>query len=119
VTTVGTVREWHADEGWGVIDSDATPGGCWAHFSGVLMSGYRFLSPGQTVSFEFETGWQDGYDYRAVAVWTGDERPAPPDPAPPSAAYGSVLILEFDPPADGEAAEAGLNDDGHGTGVSR
>ena len=37
----GVVREWHSDEGWGVIDSDQTPGGCWAHFSDVEMDGYR------------------------------------------------------------------------------
>jgi CspA family cold shock protein len=102
VTTVGTVREWHADEGWGVIDSDATPGGCWTHFGDVLMSGYRFLSPGQPVAFEFETGWQDGYDYRAVAVWTGNDRPAAPAAEQPSAAYRSILRLEFDAPKDGD-----------------
>jgi len=91
------------DEGWGVIDSDATPGGCWAHFSNVLMSGYRLLSPGQQVSLEFETGWQDGYDYRAVAVWTGNDRPSTPTPQQPSAAYRSILRLEFDAPTDGDA----------------
>ncbi|MEV0897176.1 cold shock domain-containing protein [Actinoplanes sp. NPDC049802] len=102
MTTAGIVREWHADEGWGVIDSDATPGGCWAHFSSLLMSGYRFLSPGQPVEFEFETGRQDGYDHRAVAVWTGADRPAAPTPEKPSGAYRSTLRLEFDAPADGE-----------------
>ncbi|MET8264449.1 cold shock domain-containing protein [Micromonospora arida] len=100
--TVGTVREWHTVDGWGVLDSDATPGGCWAHFSNVLMSGYRFLSPGQPVSFEFETGWQDGYDYRALAVWTGNDRPPAPAPQQPSAAYSSILRLEFDAPTDGD-----------------
>lgn len=25
--TVGTVRTWHDEEGWGVIDSPETPGG--------------------------------------------------------------------------------------------
>jgi CspA family cold shock protein len=102
VTTVGTVREWHTDEGWGVIDSDATPGGCWAHFSTVLMSGYRFLGPGQPVSFEFEIGRPDGYGYRAVAVWTGSDRPAAPAPQQPSA-YRSILRLEFDAPTGGDA----------------
>ena len=29
----GVVREWHREAGWGVIDCDATPGGCWAFFS--------------------------------------------------------------------------------------
>jgi len=30
----GTVREW-AEEGWGVVDSAETPGGCWVHWSVV------------------------------------------------------------------------------------
>lgn len=101
------MREWHSDEGWGVIDSDTTPGGCWAGFGSLLVSGYRSLSPGQPVSFEFEAGWQDGYDYRAVAVWTGDDRPATPEPRKPSAAYRSTLRLDFDAPAGGEATDRG------------
>jgi CspA family cold shock protein len=28
-----TVREWHDDLGWGVLDSPETPSGCWTHFS--------------------------------------------------------------------------------------
>jgi CspA family cold shock protein len=75
VATAGIVREWHRDEGWGVIDSASTPGGCWAHFSGVLVGGYRSLDAGQAVRFEFEPGEQDGYAYRAVDVWIGDDRP--------------------------------------------
>ncbi|MFF7232620.1 hypothetical protein [Streptomyces sioyaensis] len=35
MAAIGIVREWHSDEGWGVIDSDTTPGGCWAHFGSV------------------------------------------------------------------------------------
>ncbi|WP_203819652.1 hypothetical protein [Paractinoplanes ferrugineus] len=27
----GVVRSWIPSEGWGVLDSSATPGGCWAH----------------------------------------------------------------------------------------
>jgi CspA family cold shock protein len=101
VATTGIVREWHSDEGWGVIDSDATPGGCWAHFGSVLTSGYRSLNAGDTISFEFQRGSQDGYAYRAVAVWTGDERPRPPADQGSSAAYRSTLRLQFDAPDDG------------------
>jgi CspA family cold shock protein len=100
MTATGIVREWHGDEGWGVLSSAETPGGCWAHFSSVLMSGYRSLDPGQAVTFEFESAEQDGYAYRAVAVWTGDERPRPPADHERSVAYSSTLRLEFDAPRD-------------------
>jgi CspA family cold shock protein len=69
------------------------------------MAGYHSLSSGQPVSFEFEAGWQDGYDYRAVAVWTGNDRPAAPARQRPSTAYHSILRLEFDAPTDGEAPD--------------
>jgi cold shock protein len=62
------VREWHDEEGWGVLDSSETPGGCWAHFSEIEMDGYRSLSPGQRVGLEWEAPGQDGYDYRALRI---------------------------------------------------
>lgn len=31
--SVGTVRVWHTEEGWGVVDCPDTPGGCWVQFS--------------------------------------------------------------------------------------
>ena len=43
----GVVRLWSDEEGWGVIDSPATPGGCWAHFSSVRVAGLGALSAGQ------------------------------------------------------------------------
>ncbi|MHA4852115.1 cold-shock protein [Rhodococcus sp. MSC1_016] len=69
--TTGIVRIWHAEEGWGVIDSDATPGGAWTHFSDVAGPGFRSLTPGQHVTFEPErvvSGTQDGYHHRALDV---------------------------------------------------
>ncbi|MEU5211123.1 cold shock domain-containing protein [Streptomyces sp. NPDC020742] len=65
-----TVREWHDDEGWGVIDCPETPGGCWAHFSVIRMTGFRGLVPGQRVDLTWEApGFpQDGYDYRAECI---------------------------------------------------
>ena len=35
ITDQGVVRLWNDEDGWGVIDSVRTPGGCWAHFSVV------------------------------------------------------------------------------------
>ena len=66
---VGVVREWHHADGWGVLDSDETPGGCWAHFSHLRMAGYHQVLPGQPVTFSYEKGPQDGFDFRAVDVW--------------------------------------------------
>lgn len=62
------MREWHDEEGWGVIDSPAAPGGCWAHFSAIEMDGYRALAAGEEVEVDVEATDQDGYAYRAVAV---------------------------------------------------
>lgn len=72
MTARGTVRAWHADEGWGVLDSAATPGGCWTHFPAVLVPGYRALDTGGAVEFTFEVAAQDGYAFRAVEVWPAD-----------------------------------------------
>ncbi|MEU8725691.1 cold-shock protein [Streptomyces antimycoticus] len=65
-----TVREWSDEEGWGVLDSPETPGGCFGHSSDIRATGFRTLSPGQQVDLEWEApGFtQDGYDYRAVSI---------------------------------------------------
>ncbi len=68
-TVAGTVRSWDDEQGWGVLDAPETPGGCWAHFSVVMMPGYRSLDAGEQVEFAYETPGQDGFDYRAVAVY--------------------------------------------------
>lgn len=41
-----TVREWYEEEGWGVLDSAETPGGCFAHFSDIEMAGLPHPRPG-------------------------------------------------------------------------
>lgn len=68
VVSVGSVRVFHLEEGWGVIDSPKVPGGCWVHFSAIEVDGYRELCQGQRVVFEAELADQDGYAYRAVRV---------------------------------------------------
>lgn len=100
------MRIFHADEGWGVIDGPDVPGGCWVHFSAIAMDGYRELADGQHVSFRYESASQDGFDYRAVKVWT--DAVEPPDKPQPqsggSVAYSSSLTLTFDAPPSDEAA---------------
>jgi cold shock CspA family protein len=65
---VGVVRVWHRDDGWGVVDSPQTPGGCWVHLGVVDMPAHRELRAGQQVLLEVEDADQDGYAYRATRV---------------------------------------------------
>lgn len=86
MTTEGTVRFWRNEDGWGVIDSVQTPGGCWAHISAVAVEGYKSLESGQAVLLEWEAAQQDGYAYRAVSTWPADRPPADELPASASTA---------------------------------
>lgn len=76
MASIGVVRTYHLDEGWGVIDGPDAPGGCWVHFSAIAMDGIRQLAAGQRVSFLAEAAAQDGFAYRATKVWTTDTEPA-------------------------------------------
>lgn len=101
----GTVRFWSAESGWGVIDSAGTPGGCWAHFSVVVMDGLRELQEGQVVTFDAERANQDGYAFRALSVRpepTG--RGIPGSPVGGGSAYGSTFSItdEVTPNANGD-----------------
>lgn len=68
-TSDAIVRVWHDDQGWGVLDSAETPGGCWTHFSVVQVDGYRALTAGQRVKLRWEAPGQDGDPFRAVNVY--------------------------------------------------
>ena len=107
MTTVGMVRRWDDEEGWGVIDSPETPGGCWAHYSNVAVAGYKSLNPGQSVHLEWEAGQQDGFSYRALRTWPSGESPAldPLDEANPSQAYTSSLSITFDHESTEQSAD--------------
>jgi CspA family cold shock protein len=69
------VREWHDNEGWGVLDSTETPGGCWAHRSNAVVRGYATFTVGQEVRMEFEAAGQDGYAFRVFRFWPADQTP--------------------------------------------
>ncbi|MFB9780697.1 hypothetical protein [Rhodococcus baikonurensis] len=80
----GVVTMWNGEEGWGVIDSADTPGGCWTFFSALhpdevinaqpgesfsIGGGISGLVVGEQVDFEWESVIdQDGYKFRAVKV---------------------------------------------------
>ncbi|MEU4237073.1 cold shock domain-containing protein [Actinoplanes sp. NPDC026619] len=91
------VREFWVDNGWGVTDGAAVPGGCWVHFSAVAGERFRELSAGQAVWFRAEVAAQDGFGFRAVKVWSGDVEPGGV-PSSSGDAYRSTLRLTFDEP---------------------
>lgn len=96
-TVVGVVREWDQGEGWGVIDSEATPGGCWTHYSIVAVAGYKVLRVGAEVRFTFEAPGQDGFSFRTNEAWPADQEPVredQEDAGTPGAS--SVLNLTID-----------------------
>ena len=83
MTSTGVIAMW-GDEGWGVVESPDTPGGCWVHVGHlwaitlpptrrnesvhISRTGVPDPIAGETVDFEWERVRQDGYDYRAVSV---------------------------------------------------
>lgn len=85
------VREWHDGEGWGVLDSEQTPGGCWASFAVLAVDGYRTAATGDSVVLEWEAFEQDGYPYRAVRFWPVGAEPIDSPVITGSPAYGSTL----------------------------
>ncbi|AOD24915.1 hypothetical protein IM25_24625 (plasmid) [Rhodococcus sp. p52] len=67
--SVGVVTSWDDYEGWGVIESDDTPGGCWVHFGSLDQSRFRNLEVGATVEFAWRpTTNQEGYFYVATSA---------------------------------------------------
>lgn len=76
----GRVESWDDETGWGVLSADLPNGGVFAHFSVVEGEGYRSLTPGDPVAFEYVDagggpGSQDGCSYVA-------ERVVPLEPSP-------------------------------------
>jgi cold shock protein len=64
----GTVVHWDDEEGWGSLASPVVEGKVWEHFAQLEVEGYRALTPGQSVTFTYETPGQDGYPHRALSV---------------------------------------------------
>ncbi|TDK26390.1 cold shock domain-containing protein [Arthrobacter crusticola] len=75
MAALGEVSYWSAEEGWGVISSPETPGGCWVHFSAAAESGFRDLEEGQLLEMDYERVEKDGYRFYATRVWSPGVRP--------------------------------------------
>ena len=93
----GIVREWNSAEGWGVIDSQNTPGGCWVHQSHIDLEGFRELHAGQEVVLTFDDRGQDGYPFRALRVVVPGVRTSPTfGTSGLSDAYRSHVVIRLD-----------------------
>ena len=96
----GVVREWHDDDGWGVVECDETPGGCWVHATAVrARHSFGHLPVGSEVEIDYEAGPQTPYSYRAIEAWPAGEEPYRDNVIVvegPSEAYRSVLRISFD-----------------------
>lgn len=90
------VRDWRDQDGWGVVDSPETPGGCWAHFSHLATDGYRTAHAGDVVMLEWEFAYQDGFNYRAVRLWPLGEGPTTQKTTDYGSAFQSRLTFTFD-----------------------
>lgn len=64
----GVVRVWHEADGWGVIVSPATPGGCLVLESALDMHALDTLRVGQRVVFTWEATDHAEFTHRAVRV---------------------------------------------------
>lgn len=95
-TASGRVLAWRSEEGWGVIETGATPGGCWAHFSSVEMDGYRALHVGQQVTVEYEPAAQDGYQWRALRVSVDGAQTQTEGTYDAGNAHSSTVDIEWD-----------------------
>ena len=54
--TMGTVKWFNAEKGFGFIEQDGGGPDVFAHFSNIAADGYRELQEGQRVSFEITQG---------------------------------------------------------------
>jgi len=67
--TVGTVKYWRDDKGYGAIASEATaPWDIWCHFSAVETDGFKALEPGERVAVHYFRANQETFRYLARRV---------------------------------------------------
>lgn len=90
-----TLQEWYADEGWGVLSSSATPGGCWFLFDTIQGHNPDSMTVGNAYCVDYESAEQDGYHFRATWVWpSGEDRQADIVTQSSSGSFGSLLKLD-------------------------
>jgi cold shock protein len=93
------VRQWSDEEGWGVLDSPETPGGCWVSFTALEMTGYRSLRNTEWVELDWQVSRADSFSFTATRVRPlthSLDLPISADAI--DGAYRSELHVEYDDP---------------------
>jgi CspA family cold shock protein len=96
-STIATLSDWHAEEGWGVLQSSETGGGCWFLFDSLVNMSVEDLKVGCSYVVDFEAVEQDGYQYRALTVSPvpGQGNRSIGRPEADGVAFRSTLRLNF------------------------
>ena len=66
--SVGTVKWFNSEKGYGFISDDDSGSDIFVHFSAIQQDGYKSLKEGQKVSFDIEPGGLDQNKTRAANV---------------------------------------------------
>ncbi|HEY2376421.1 MAG TPA: cold shock domain-containing protein [Gemmatimonadaceae bacterium] len=68
-TSIGIVKLWRDDKGYGVIEStDTAPWDIWSHFAAIEGTGFKSLTVGERVEVTYHHAKQDSYRYVAERV---------------------------------------------------
>lgn len=68
-TSIGIVKLWRDDKGYGVIEAvDTAPWDIWSSFSAIEGTGFKSLSVGERVEVTYHRANQDSYRYLAERV---------------------------------------------------
>lgn len=91
----------------GIMDSDETPGGCWALFHSVAVEGFPALREGPHVEFEWDAldSPMHGCNFYTIHAWPSGSEPYV---APPDSPFSSHVWLTFPDGTARELTEADL-----------
>jgi cold shock CspA family protein len=68
-TSIGIVKMWRDDKGYGVIEStDTAPWDIWSHFAAIEGTGFKSLTVGERVEVTYYRAKQESYRYVAERV---------------------------------------------------
>ena len=67
-TTIGTVKWFNEEKGFGFISQDNGGGDVFVHFRAIVSDGYKTLAEGQRVEFEITNGAKGPSAANVIAI---------------------------------------------------